>query len=206
MRAHFFFLVLINLLPCVWAQGSFEIGSVVTILDNGSPDNRLDFAILGDGYTSGEMGKYRNDAEQIIQHFFSEEPFMEYQNYINVHLVEVISSESGADHPELSPPVFRDTAFDAHYNCAQIVRLICVNTSSVIDVVSSTLEPSQRDITLVVVNDSEYGGSGGSPIVASTNELSGELVLHELGHGFGLLADEYGGPPPPVCDASVEPC
>ena len=70
---------------------------------------------------------------------------------------------------------------------------------------SASLSPAQRDIVLVLVNDPEYGGSGGAVAVASTNSAVVELVLHELGHSFGLLADEYGGPPPPQCNASFEP-
>jgi IgA Peptidase M64 len=57
----------------------------------------------------------------------------------------------------------------------------------------------------VIVNDSEYGGSGGSIAVASVDPSVVELILHEVGHSFGLLADEYGGPPPPFCNAAFEP-
>ena len=57
---------------------------------------------------------------------------------------------------------------------------------------------------MVLVNDDEYGGSGGAFPVASTHELSAELMLHELGHSFGLLADEYAGGGP-ACNNSVEP-
>jgi hypothetical protein len=55
------------------------------------------------------------------------------------------------------------------------------------------------------VNDPAYGGSGGAVAVSSTHPDAVEIVLHELGHSLGLLADEYGGPPPPECNASVEP-
>jgi hypothetical protein len=58
---------------------------------------------------------------------------------------------------------------------------------------------------LVLVNDSEYGASGGMIAVNSTHPLATELVLHEAGHSFALLADGYGGPPPPACDSTVEP-
>jgi hypothetical protein len=72
-------------------------------------------------------------------------------------------------------------------------------------IAADSLPATQRDLLLVLVNDPEYGGSGGAIAVASTHPAVVELVLHELGHSFGLLADEYGGPPPPPCDASVEP-
>jgi hypothetical protein len=71
--------------------------------------------------------------------------------------------------------------------------------------VACTLDRLERLLVLVLVHDPTYGGSGGAIAVASTHTAVVELVLHELTHSFGLLADEYGGPPPPVCDAAVEP-
>ena len=65
-------------------------------------------------------------------------------------------------------------------------------------VLSRTALPADaRDIVLVIVNDREYGGSGGSIAVASLHASATELVLHETGHTFALLADEYTDSPPP---------
>ena len=169
-------------LPLAWGE------PVTTIRDNGDAANRVDFVILGDGYTADEMTKYANDVENVVNGFFNQEPFREYQNYFNVHRVDVISNESGASHP----PVYKDTAFDAYYNCGDIGRLICIGGSKVDTVLSNSVNSDQRDMVLVLVNDTKYGGSGGAFAVASTNSACIELVLHEEGHGFGLLSDEYG--------------
>jgi len=176
---------------------------VETIINNGDPANRVDIAILGDGYTAADMQKYRNDVQNLMTRFFDSEPFREYRNFFNVHRIDVVSSQSGADHPERSS--FVNTALDATYNCSGIQRLICVNTSTVNTILGNSVAPAQRDMTFVIVNDSEYGGSGGSVAVTSTNQEVLELILHELGHSFGLLADEYGGPPPPACNNTFEP-
>ncbi len=178
---------------------------VAVIRDNGDPANRVDIVVLGDGYTADELGKYATDVETFVQGTFAQEPFQEYARYFNVHRVDVVSNESGADHPEREPPVFKDTALDATYNCAGIQRLICVDVSKVNTVVSQSLSAAAREVIVVLVNDVEYGGSGGAVAVASVHPAVVELVLHELGHSFGLLADEYGGPPPPACNASIEP-
>ncbi len=175
-----------------------------TIINNGDSANRVELVILGDGYTASEMQKFRNDAQTFVQGFFAQEPFREYQNYFNVHRIDVASNQSGADHPERS--VFVDTAFGAAYNCGGIQRLICVDLAKVGNTVAATLSPAQRDMTLVIVNDTEYGGSGGSiAAVTSTHPSAIEIILHEEGHSFGLLGDEYGGPPPPDCNSSFEP-
>lgn len=162
-----------------------------TIINNGPPENRVDVAIVGDGYQLSEMSKFHSDVQAFVQAMFAQDPYREYQRYFNVHRVDVASNQSGADHPELN--VFVDTAFDAAYHCGGTQRLICVNYNKVNAALQRSLTPLQYDIKLVIVNDSEYGGSGGSVAVASTNSQAVEIILHELGHSFGLLVDEYGG-------------
>jgi len=178
---------------------------VALIRDNGASSNRIDIVVLGDGYSATDVasGKYAADAGAAVAGMFLQEPYAEYQRYFNVHRVDVTSAASGVDHP--SAGVFKNTALDAAYDCADIPRLICVDTSKVNAVLVRSLPaPDSRDIVLVLVNDAEYGGSGGSVAVASTHPSSVELVLHEVGHSFGLLADEYDYSPP-ACNNAAEP-
>lgn len=177
--------------------------SVTVIRNNGASANRVDFVVLGDGYTAAEMDKYASDVETFVLAVFNQEPFKEYAGYFNVLRVDVVSNESGADKP--ASGVFKDTALDATYNCSNIQRLICVSVSKVYAVLNrSPIAADQKDMILVLVNDSEYGGSGGAIAVASTHSSVVELILHEQGHSFGLLADEYDYSPP-TCYNGVEP-
>lgn len=169
---------------------------VTLVRNNGPSANRIDIVVLGDGYTAAELasGKYATDVDTMLQGLFAQQPYSEYRNYYNVRRVDVISTESGADHPENG--TYKNTALDAAYNCAAIQRLICVNTAKVSTVLSnSAIAADERDLTLVLVNDTTYGGSGGSVAVASLHPQTVELVLHETGHTFALLGDEYGGTP-----------
>lgn len=175
-----------------------------TVINNGSPLNRVDIAVLGDGYTAAQMTLYQTQVLSFFQSVFGQEPYREYQRFYNVHRIDVISNQSGADHSDRNPPVFVDTALDAAYNCAGIQRLICVNTTKVFDVINRTLPANHYDVILVIVNDSEYGGSGGTVAVASIDPSAVELILHEVGHSFGLLADEYAGGGP-SCNPNIEP-
>lgn len=178
---------------------------VTTIRSNGASANRIDVVVLGDGYSAADLasGKYATDVETAIIGMFSQQPYTEYQRYFNVHRVDVTSADSGADHPATG--IFRNTALDAAYDCGGIQRLICVNTSKVNSVLTASIAaPNARDVILVLVNDPEYGGSGGAVAVASTHSAAVELVLHEVGHSFGLLADEYDSSPP-TCNNTVEP-
>ena len=175
-----------------------------TIISHGGSQNRVDIAILGDGYTASQMTQYRADVQTAMQSFFRQEPFFEYQKYFNVHRVDVVSNQSGADHSNRQPPVFVDTALDAAYNCANIQRLICVNYTKVYAAINRSLPASHFDIILVIVNDTEYGGSGGTAAVFSIDRSAVETALHEVGHSFGLLADEYTGGGP-SCNPNFEP-
>ena len=195
--------VLLLVAACLGLSAAGAEAEPVEVIRGSGPDeNRINVAILGDGYTRGELGKYANDVERLLAGFFGDQPFADYAAYFNVRRVDVVSNESGADHPARDE--YRDTALGAHYDCADIPRLICVDHGAVIDVLDRSLAVNARDIVMVLVNDDEYGGSGGALAVASTHELSAELMLHEVGHSFGLLADEYGGGGP-ACDNTVEP-
>ncbi len=169
---------------------------------NGPAANRVGITILGDGYTQPELLKYSTDADSFVTAFFSQSPYLEYQSYFNVHRVDVISNESGADHPERN--TFRDTALGSAYNCGNVVRVICVDNGAVNGVLSRSVPIEARDLVIVLVNDPEYGGSGGSVLVASALTATVEIALHESGHTFGRLADEYDVPPPP-CTNTIEP-
>ena len=175
---------------------------VVAIRQNGPAENRIGMAILGDGYTAAELVKYATDVDLLVKALFEQPPYSTYAAYFNVYRVDVTSNESGADHPERGQT--RDTALGAAYNCGGIQRVICINSSLVNTVASRSLPATGRDIIIVLVNDAEYGGSGGPISVASTHRDVVELVLHEGGHSFGLLGDEY-EQQPPSCFNSIEP-
>lgn len=156
-------------------------------------DNRIDIAVLGDGYTAGQQAAFAADVDAVMAGFFAEDPYAEYESYFRVNQVPVVSNQSGADHLERTPPTFRDTALGAEYGCFSIARLLCVDEAKVAAKVQAALPAAKRDIVLVLVNDTTYGGSGGQFAVASLHPDAVELALHEIGHSFGALADEYSG-------------
>lgn len=171
------------------AAGAASAEPVTVIRNNGPAGNRVNVVIMGDGYAAADMGRYASDVDTVLATFFRDPPYADYVNYFNVLRVDVTSSVSGVSHPERGVSV--PSALGTYYNCNGIQRLICINQSAANAVLARSVPPDQRDLVFVLVNDSEYGGSGGQIAVASTNIQSVELVLHETGHGFGLLADEY---------------
>ncbi len=177
--------------------------TIQKILDNG-PDNQLiNLVIMGDGYMSSEQAKLETDATNIMNLLFAESPFKEYKNFFNVHLISTISVESGADHPAsdiyydtlvngqlLFPSQTVNTAYNSTYDHSNIHRLLVPIDDAAIFIDLMNLIP-YYDQVLMLVNQDEYGGSGGEIATTSTHPDASEIAIHELGHSFAGLGDEY---------------
>jgi hypothetical protein len=181
--------------------GSASAGYTV-VSETGPSSNRVKIVFLGDGYTAGQLETdYTQDINAILAHMFNqgEDPFPRYQNFFNVYRIDVVSNESGADDPNLG--VYRDTALDASYYWdGGPQRLLYIDESKANAALTAGLVGSgiTANMRLVSVNDANYGGGGrwryGFAVFAGGHSLAGELALHEIGHQFSDLADEYGGP------------
>jgi hypothetical protein len=159
---------------------------------NGPSDNRIDFLIMGDGYTAAEQEAFLADAEGVIDGVFAQPPFAPYRPFFDFRAIASVSAESGSDHP--SDGVDADTAFGCGFECFDIDRLICCDDAAVF-AAADALAP-EHDAILLLVNDPEYGGSGGAYAIASLSFWTEAMVMHELGHSFAGLADEYEDPYP----------
>jgi len=173
---------------------------VKTIIENGSRENRINMIFLGDGYRISEMNKYLADVNATVDSIFSQTPYKEYKNLFNVYAIEVPSNESGTSHPGTAPDCYglkdsvftRDTYFKTMFDFAGIHRLLVAQESGKVYKVLYDNFPDY-DMVMMVVNHSWYGGSGGTISVFSANVQSSEIAIHEAGHSFAGLGDEYGG-------------
>ena len=86
----FFLLALLGLASPLVAYGE----PTETIVNNGPSDNRVDIVVMGDGYTASQMDKYHADVQQMMQAFFAQEPYREYQRYFNIIRIDVVSNQS----------------------------------------------------------------------------------------------------------------
>lgn len=174
------------------APSSFQLSStqVVTIQKAGDSDAKFDLVFVGDGYTADEMDLYHSQVSERWQEMLGTEPYASLQDEFNVWQVNVVSPESGVDN-DPSQGVSRDTALDGEFWCADDERSLCVD-----DTVAqqyAELAPAV-DQVVALANSDKYGGSGGSIAVSSGGDSeSGQIMLHELGHSIGGLADEYDG-------------
>lgn len=178
--------------------GGFSFTQVDTFEYYGLDESRIIMAILGDGYTADELGKFKTDAGKIVSDVFKTTPFKEYRKFFNVYSISVESNESGADHPgtatDVTEPVFPvsnvDNAFGSTFDVANIHRLVAPSDNSAILSELANSVPS-FDQTFIVVNSDEYGGSGGRFATSTTDENASEIAIHEIGHSFANLKDEY---------------
>lgn len=158
-----------------------------TIRYNGSPDKVVNLVIMGDGYTAHQQAKFSNDVQQVIDGMFLQEPWKTYVNEINVYAIKVISNVSGAA-TRPSEPI--DNYFGSSFNTSNIERLLYpFNISRVVGVLNTNTP--FFDIGVIIVNDNRYGGSGGTFATFSTHPDALEIMIHELGHSFSRLSDEY---------------
>jgi hypothetical protein len=157
------------------------------LLQGNSRGIGLDLVIVGDGFLLGDQEKLELAARDSMKYFFEYEngTLMPYTPLVNLWLVESVSVTRDIPTNGMSG----NTLFGAFFNCAAIFRLLCVNDGVVVDFVAEHLP--QYDQILVLVNSDIYGGAGGAIATASLNDLSKDIVLHELGHSVGYLADEY---------------
>ena len=173
--------------------GQFAIAqSLVTITETGARNARLNLVMLSEGYTAAELSanKFKNDATTISNALLTTEPFKSYRPFFNVYGIAVASVQSGADGG--SAGTSRNTYFNAFYYDPPLDRLLVIDSTGYSRATSllNTFVP-EHDIVLVIVNDSKYGGSGGSYAVTSTNASAAEIAIHEIGHSFAGLGDEY---------------
>ncbi len=171
-----------------------------SILNTGAGSNRVDVFFLGDGYTSAELpGKFTSDINAYISYLFdgtaNTQPFGRYRNFFNFYAVDTPSVQSGAD--DVKAGISVDTALDAKYYWDGVTeRLLYISDAKADAALNSALAGTglKAEMRYVLVNSAKYGGGGGRyGVYAAGNASAKEVALHEIGHSFAGLADEYGG-------------
>ncbi len=161
----------------------------VKIINNGESKNKVDLVILAEGYTTSEMDKFIADAKRVSGYLFMAEPFKSKKESFNVTAVLTPSVESGTDMP--GEGVYKNTHFNSSFYTFDISRYLTVtDMKSVYDAAAA----APYDFIYILVNTKRYGGGGFYNFVTvctADNQLTKEVFVHEFGHGFAGLGDEY---------------
>lgn len=159
------------------------------IYDSGNPSKKLDVVIIPEGYTQEEMLKFYADAERFIGYFFKAPPFKENKDKVNFWLVNAPSLESGTDIPGKN--IWKHTLLNTNFYTFRSERYL---TTQDVRKVRDVAACAPYDQIYILVNTKKYGGGGiynYYNLCSSDNEYCEPVFIHEFGHGFGALADEY---------------
>jgi hypothetical protein len=160
-----------------------------TILFSGKSEDKIDIAILAEGYTLSEMDKFSKDARRMVDTLLNCQPFKEYSNRFNFIAVQVPSFESGSDVP--GDKIYKNTALNSTYYTFNSPRYL---TTSDMKSVYNAVDGVAWDHLIILVNSDIYGGGGfynSMSICSADNARSAFVFCHEFGHAFAGLADEY---------------
>jgi hypothetical protein len=159
------------------------------VVIHGKPENKVDLVILAEGYTEKEFEKFKSDAQRVSGYLFSEEPFLSEKEKFNIRAVFTTSAESGTDVP--GENIYRNTVFNSTFYTFDVSRYLTTSDMRpILD--AAALVP--YDHIYVLVNTERYGGGGFYNFVSfctADNMLTKEVFVHEFGHGFAGLGDEY---------------
>lgn len=162
---------------------------VFTFVKNGNPHWMVDIAFIAEGYSAQEKQKFQSDIEKLVEVFFKQEPYKGRKDKFNIYGVFKPSDQSGCDEP--THGIFKNTALNASFNSLGSPRyLLTEDNKSLRDIAAHI----PYDALLIAVNHKRYGGGGIYNlfcVFTTDNQWLDYLFLHEFGHSFTGLADEY---------------
>jgi hypothetical protein len=162
---------------------------VFEIVKKGNPHIKVDVALIAEGYTAEERGKCQADLKRFADVLFGFEPYKSRKSQFNVYGVFKPSVDSGCDEPRAG--IFKNTVLNATFNSLGSERyLLTEDNKSLRDVAAHV----SYDTLFIMVNHKRYGGGGIYNLYCTftvDNQWFEYLFLHEFGHSFSGLADEY---------------
>jgi hypothetical protein len=159
------------------------------IIQNGNYSQCIDIAILAEGYTEKEMQQFYADAEIACQSLFEHEPFKSMKSKFNVVAVASLSTDSGVSIPK--DCLWKKTAFSSHFDTFYSERYL---TTSRVKQIHNALAGIPYEHIIILANTKQYGGGGifnAFTLTTAHHPLFRPVVVHEFGHSFGGLGDEY---------------
>ena len=159
------------------------------IVASGSPEECIDVAIVAEGYTADEMDVFYEDAKEAVMAILSHEPFGQYKSCFNFVAVALESNDSGVSVPGEGD--WKDTALKAHFNTFYMDRYL---TTLRLKNMHDKLCGIPYEHIVILANTDTYGGGGiynSYTLTTAHHPAFKPVVVHEFGHSFAGLADEY---------------
>ncbi len=164
-------------------------GALIELQKTGDPATKVDLLVMGDGYTGAERSKFEKDARRFLEKLFSTSPFREHRQDFNVWGLCPPAKDSGIARP--SSGIYRRSPLGATYDTFDSERyVLTMENRNLRDIASF----APYEFIEILVNGKTYGGGGifnQYATVAVDNGWAGYVGVHEFGHHFAALADEY---------------
>ncbi len=162
---------------------------VIEQVKSGPPANKVDLVILGEGYIEAEWDKFRGDLDRFSDTILGAEPYKSLADRFNITGLFKPSAESGCDEPSYGS--FRNTVLGAQFDSFGSERYLLTDDNRAWRDIAGRVP---YDAVMIMVNSARYGGGGIYNLYCtftSDNQWQQYLCLHEFGHSFSGLADEY---------------
>ncbi len=173
----------------VHRESAMYADHVVAIHESGDPATKVDLLLLGDGYTAEEFNEFIAKARELTEVLFATYPFSERKDDFNVWALAPPAKESGVSRP--STGIFHDSPVGTSYDAFRSERYVLTTDNKAMRRIASS---TPYDFIEILTNSETYGGGGiyGLFSTAAANSgYAGYLFVHEFGHHFAGLADEY---------------
>lgn len=166
-----------------------RVGEVIELGVNGPPAQQVDLLLVAEGYPAGRRGKFERDARRMLDTLFATEPWSSRRQDVSVRGLFVQSPESGISNPRKG--IWRASAIGASFNAFDSDRYVLTYEDRRLRELAAQ---APYDAIVVLVDERKYGGGGIHNLWATVTvdtEPAAYVFVHELGHSFAGLADEY---------------
>lgn len=170
-------------------KGHIHVTPHKYLVQSGNAEQTIDVAILAEGYTEAEMDIFYKDAQIACESIFNHEPFRSMKNKFNMVAVASPSTDSGVTIPHQQ--IWKKTAFSSHFDTFYSERYL---TSSRVKAIHDALAGIPYEHIIILANTKQYGGGGiynAFTLTTAHHPMFRPVVVHEFGHSFAGLGDEY---------------
>jgi hypothetical protein len=165
------------------------IGRLIPLFENGPAAEKVDILVIGEGYTEAELPKFRSDLQRLVGKLFNTEPFKSRARDFNLRALHIPAAQSGIHQPRTRDD--RRNALGTQYNIFDSERYVLTYDNRALRDAASA---APYDFLEILVNEAYYGGGGiynDQSTVSVDSGFAEYVFVHEFGHHFAALADEY---------------
>ena len=164
-------------------------GAVWTVFEHGPAQDKVDIVLVGEGYTEAELPQFHADVTRLVERLFSYEPFKSRRGDFNVRAIDLPTAESGVSRPHGGK--YRRNPLATQYSIFDSERYVLTYDNRTL---REVLSAAPYEFVAILVNEKQYGGGGIFNLQATAavgSEFADYLFIHEFGHHFAGLGDEY---------------